>query len=829
MKNVKAGAESASDHISAALNCYHCGSHIAEDSYCSAELGSLKHVFCCLGCMAIAQTIHGEGLDVFYSRRIQLGVKPDQALGSNTILNRLLAYDDPVLLARFTRPIADGLLETTLRLEKIRCAACVWLCDQHLKRIPGVSDVQINYVTQKAKIQFRLEQCNLSHLLFEIERIGYSAWPFEPSQAADLGRRERRHLLTRLGVALLGMMQVMMYAWPTYTGTGDLSQEYGALLGWASWFLTVPVILYSAGPIFIAAWRSVRHFPQTHILGMDVPIAIALGLAFFAGTLNLLTGNGASYFDSITMFVAFILGARYVELLARQDAQSGAEALAKQLPAICEKYLTYPDSLELKEVPVVNCNQGDFIRVSPGEIIPADGILIANETEIDESLLTGEARAIGKKIGDPLYAGSHNILNPCIMRIEAVGQATRIAGIAALLDQALLAKSHLVSLAERWASHFILFLLATALIASGLWFLFDPSKSWSVLVAVLVASCPCALSLAVPTAMAAAQGAVTKLGILIVRGHVIESLVEVSDLVVDKTGTLTLGQPELKSIRVGRTDFTAQRALSLAAAMEAGQTHPLALSILRAAAVENLPVDNLPSPSYGTLGRGLDAGEYRLGSALHVGLNQLIDTDLFERQAGEHGKVYLADGQGLIATFLFLDTPRPGVQELLAAAQQRKIAVHLVSGDDVQTVAWWANYFGITHFSSEVSPEGKYAYVAKLQEQGKTVWAIGDGVNDAPLLARANVSVAVGAGAPLITAGADAILTANSLEPLVYLLRSAIKTRLIIKENIAWALLYNMVAIPVAMLGLVNPWVAGIGMSLSSLFVTLNAWRLRKA
>ena len=829
MKNVKAGAESASDHMSAVLNCYHCGSHIPEDTYCAAELGGLKQVFCCPGCMAIAQTIHGEGLDVFYSRRMQLGVKPDQALSSNTIPNRLLAYDDPVLLARFTRPINDGLLETTLRLEKIRCAACVWLCDQHLKRIPGVSDVQINYVTQKAKIQFRLEQCNLSHLLFEIERIGYSAWPFELSQAADLGRRERRHLLTRLGVALLGMMQVMMYAWPTYTGTGDLSQEYGALLGWASWFLTVPVILYSAGPIFLAAWRSIRHFPQTHILGMDVPIAIALGLAFFAGTLNLLTGNGASYFDSITMFVAFILGARYVELLARQDAQSGAEALAKQIPAICEKYLHYPDSLELKAVPVVNCNQGDFIRVSPGEIIPADGILIANETEIDESLLTGEARAIGKKIGDLLYAGSHNILNPCIMRIDAVGQATRIAGIAALLDEALLAKPHLVSMAERWASHFILFLLATALIASGLWFIFDPSKSWSVLVAVLVASCPCALSLAVPTAMAAAQGAVTKLGILIVRGHVMESLLTVTDLVVDKTGTLTLGQPELKSIRLARTDFSAQRALSLAAAMEAGQTHPLALSILRAAALENLQVDNLPRPSHGTLGRGLHVGEYRLGNALHVGLNRPIETELLERQSGEHGKVYLADGQGLIATFLFLDTPRPGVQELLVAAQHRMIKVHLVSGDDSQTVAWWANYFGITDFSSEVSPEGKYAYVAKLQEQGKFVWAIGDGVNDAPLLARANVSVAVGAGAPLITAGADAILTTNSLEPLVNLLRSAIKTRLIIKENIAWALLYNVVAIPVAMLGWVNPWVAGIGMSLSSLFVTLNAWRLRKA
>ena len=808
--------------MAAVHNCYHCGSLIPAATYFVAELGGLKQVFCCAGCMAIAQTIHGKGLDVFYARRIQLGVKPDQALSGNTIPNRLLAYDDPALLARFSRPIADGLLETTLRLEKIRCAACVWLCDQYLKRLTGVRDVQINYVTQKAKIQFDLEQCNLSHLLFEIERIGYSAWPFEPSQAADLGRRERRQLLTRLGVALLGMMQVMMYAWPTYTGTGDLSQEYGALLGWASWVLTVPVILYSAGPIFLAAWRSVRLFPQTHILGMDVPIAIALGLAFFAGTLNLLTGNGASYFDSITMFVAFILGARYVELLARQDAQSGAEALAKQLPAICEKYL------ELKEVPVVNCHQGDFIRVSPGEIIPADGVLMANETEINESLLTGEARAIRKKIGDPLYAGSHNILNPCIMRIDTVGQATRIAGIAALLDQALLAKPHLVSLAERWASHFILFLLATALIASGLWFIFDPSKSWTVLVAVLVASCPCALSLAVPTAMAAAQGAVTKLGILIVRGHVMESLVEVSDLVIDKTGTLTLGQPELQTIQVARADFSAHRALSLAAAMEAGQTHPLALSLLRAAAVENLPVQNLPLASVGELGRGLRAGEYRLGSALHVGLDQQIEADLLERQSGEHGKVYLVDGQGLIATFLFLDTPRPGVQELLSAVQQRKITVHLVSGDDAQTVAWWANYFGITNFSSAASPEGKYAYVAKLQEQGKIVWAIGDGVNDAPLLARANVSVAVGAGAPLITAGADAILTANSLEPLVYLLRSAIKTRLIIKENIAWALLYNVVAIPVAMLGWVNPWVAGIGMSLSSLFVTLNAWRLRK-
>ena len=803
--------------------CYHCGSPLLSNDAYTAELSGLPRTFCCAGCMAIAQTIHGEGLEVFYARRAQSSDKPAAYLASDEIPAKLLPYDDPSLLGRFSRSSGEqGDLESTLRLEKIRCAACVWLCEQHLRRTVGVKDVQIHYVTQKVKIIFSPSKTSLARLLFEIERIGYEAWPFEPSLSLERSKKEKRQLLTRLGVALLGMMQVMMYAWPSYIGASDITVEYDLLLGWTSWLLTVPVMLYSAGPIFQSAWRSVRSFPQSHLLGMDVPIALALALAFIAGTINLITGSGQSYFDSITMFVAFILAARYVELLARQDAQGGAEALAKQLPATCERVLDFPQASQVELVPVVNCMPGQVLRVSPGEVVPADGMLIACESSLDESLLTGESKPIDKKIGDRIYAGTHNILNPLLMRIEAVGQSTRIAGIASLLDQALLAKPLMVSLAEKWAGYFVGFLLLCALFSSAIWLYIDSSQAWTVLVAVLVASCPCALSLAVPTAMAAAQGAVTRLGLLIVRGHVMEGLVKASDLVLDKTGTITMGQPELKEVINLRTGYRREDALALASALEVGQRHPLALSLLRAAQSENLILPVLAEPVTNQLGKGLSSGPFCLGSSTWIGAQQKFET-------GQYGQVHLADERGLIASFVFLDTPRAGLQDLLSTASSRNIAVQLVSGDDPATVAWWAQQVGIKNFRGGFTPEEKYDYIENLQSTGSFVWAIGDGVNDAPLLARADISIAVGAGAPLASAGADAILTASSLAPLAAILLLADKTQMVIKENLLWALIYNLVAIPAAMMGLVDPWLAGIGMSLSSLAVTLNAWRLRKA
>lgn len=807
--------------VSASL-CYHCGTELPQNPHFSSILSGTSHSFCCAGCQAIAETIHGQGLEAFYARRITPGLKPDE--NSSIISGRLLAYDDPVLTARFVGILPGGIGEATLRLEKIRCAACVWLNEQHLLRVPGVQEVNVNYVTQRASIRFDSARCKLSTLLHAVEQIGYSAWPFEPSQIGLTTQRERRQLLMRLCVALLGMMQVMMFAWPTYTGATDLLTEHARLLGWASWVLTLPVILYSAWPIFSAAWHSVRRVFRTRILGMDVPVALALALAFVAGTANLISGRGATYFDSMTMFVAFLLAARYVELIARHDAQGGAEALARQLPATCERLNHYPGSMEAQTIPVVRGEVSDVLRIPPGEVIPADGVVIDGDSSVDEALLSGETRAVVKQLNSTVYAGSHNMVSPLLIRVTAVGQATRLAGIASLLDRALQTKPRLAGLAELWARYFVAALLLLALATGLIWWWLGSSQAWVNAVAVLVVSCPCALSLATPTALAAAQGAMTKLGLLIVRGDALETLSKVSDLVLDKTGTITTGSLQLTSIEIFRPGTSQSSALAIAAGLELGQRHPIAIALLAEAekqGIEPIAIGQLP---LGVMGKGVQADGWRLGSATWLGAMENVDTGMPGASI-----VCLGDAKGLVARFELSDMPRPGAEKLIQAAKAAGIKVHLLSGDNPASVAWWAKHFDIEDWHGGVLPEKKHAAIQTLQAQGRIVWAVGDGINDAPQLAQANVSVAVGSGAPLAQAGADMVLTADSLLPLAAALRHAKRTRAVIRQNLVWAFVYNLVAIPIAAMGLVNPWLAGIGMTLSSLAVTLNAWRLRKA
>jgi Cu2+-exporting ATPase len=523
------------------------------------------------------------------------------------------------------------------------------------------------------------------------------------------------------------------------------------------------------------------------------------------------------------MFVAFTLGARYIELIARQDAQSGSEALAKQLPASCERYLDYPKSTAVERIPVVRCLVGDRVRVGPGEIIPADGVLIDSYTSVSEALLTGESRPIQKSRGDHLFAGTHNIQNSIAMEITAVGQTTRLAGIAILLDRALQAKPPLLGLAEIWAGRFVILLIIAAIISSATWLLVDPSRAWPVMLGVLVASCPCALSLAIPTALAAAQGALTKIGLFVIHGRALEGLSKANTLVMDKTGTLTIGEPRIQTITVFRNGMTEGEVLALAVGMEEGQNHPLGLAFGLALRERGLMPHHFLERSANHLGKGLSNGNYRLGKADWVGV-QVLPTPF----DALYSHVYLGDDQGLIAQFSFLDRPREGVAALLQYAHAHGIAVHLLSGDAPATVEAWARYHGIVHYCGGASPEEKYEFIRQLQADGAKVCAIGDGVNDAPFLAKADVSIAMGSGAPLAAAGADAVLISPNFETLVKAFFLAHRTQKIIRQNLLWAFLYNVTVIPVAMMAWINPWVAGIGMASSSLLVTLNAWRLRK-
>lgn len=816
------------------LACYHCSQVCELDTPFKLVLGGELRYFCCAGCQAIAQTIHGQGLEAFYGRR--QAMEPPKKGVSLEVPETLLAFDDQILLDRYAPKNADGDSEiyrlTTLRLENIRCAACVWLNEQHWRQIPGVIDVQVNYATQRARIKFDEQRCQLSQLLFAAQEIGYYAWPFDPSASADLAKAEQRTLLFRVGVALLGMMQVMMYAWPTYNDSVELTKEYAQLMGWASWFLTLPVIFYSANPIFKAAWSSLRMFPKTRLLGMDVPVTLALLLAFIAGTMNLVRGDGQTYFDSITMFVAFLLLARYVELRARHSASGGAEALAKQIPATCEQIDVSNDCIKI--IPVVRVGVGDTIRVSPGDVIPVDGEMVSEEASVSEALLTGESRPIPKMLGQMLYAGSHNLGTPLIMRAKAIGQATRMAGIAGLLDEALSTKPSLATLAEKWAAYFVLVLMVLAL-GTGLYgYMAQTGEAWVRAVAVLVVSCPCALSLAAPAALAAAQGALAKIGLLVVKGHALEGLSHVTDLVLDKTGTLTLGHLSVVNTQVIDSDYSLERVIQIAGQLEAGQAHPLAYAISQLAQSYGFKAKEHEIASY-QIGKGVSSGEYFLGSLTWLeSLGKKGDSSKIQSQTNENSgnrsqtMIALANQEKIIAYFVLADQARAGGAELIRFAKERRIGVHLISGDDHQAVAFWAKKFEIKHFLGCQLPEDKLAYIQRLQKKGSKVLAIGDGINDAPQLAQADVSMAVGQGVPLAQAGADLILVEENLLAVSQGLGHAQKTRNVIRQNLIWAFIYNMTAIPLAMVGCINPWIAGIGMSLSSLAVTLNAWRLRK-
>lgn len=862
------------------MSCYHCHSALPKTHRYTLTLDGTQRLFCCLGCQTIAQIIYAQGLDAFYTQRTAVKFKP--STDSHSVADKLLAYDDEALSQRFLHilnPKHNNIVEVTLKLENIRCAACIWLNEQHLRHISGVKDVRTHYVTQKAIVRFDLEHCKLSTLLAAIEQLGYTAWPFDATIDDHVSQSERQRALIRLGIAWLGMMQVMMYAWPIYFDRHDLLDEHAMLLSWTSALLTLPVISYSAAPIFSNAWQSIKNSWRHGLLSMDVPVAIALVLAFAASAINLVRGTGESYFDSITMFVAFLLTARYIEMRMRHEVQSTTSALAKQLPAVCERFDDFPKTRTIHTVPVVKCQIGDILHIPAGEVIPADGLIVDGYSQVSEALLSGESHPRTKTINDTVYAGSYNLASVLCIQVSGIGQSTRLADITRLLEQALTSRPHLATLSQQWASYFVLALLGLALLTGLLWWYINPANAWSAAVAVLVVSCPCALSLAIPAALAAAQSAATRAGLLIVNGNALETLAQVQDLVLDKTGTLTTGCLQLTHVTIFTPALTLNKVLAIAASMETGQRHPCAMALQKIALQKKLPAYTFKEMPRTLIGQGVAADDWRLGSMAWLASAEIVDvatapstqpphavlfasfhsdeTDEVKYSAQQNDSnnhpyddsyltichheenkkrasmltpqstIWLMLQKKWIARFDFSDTPRAGAQSLIAQAQAAGLTIHLFSGDNPTTVAQWANYFGIKNWQGDMLPETKLAAIQALQKQ-RRIWAMGDGINDAPLLAQAHVSTAIASGAPLAQAGADIIAMTESLAPLAKIIKHAVRTKKIMRQNLLWAFVYNLVAIPAAALGLITPWLAGIGMSLSSLIVTLNAWRLRK-
>ncbi len=803
-------------------SCFHCGLPVPAGSSYSARVDDVARQMCCLGCAAVAEAIVAQGLTGYYRHRTALPLRGAEAVPA--FLEELQLYDDPAVQQSFVREAAPHVREAALILEGIVCAACVWLNEQHIGRLPGVDSVAINYATRRAYVRWDERRLKLSDILKAVTDIGYTAHPFDTARFDELARRERKTALWRLFVAGLGMMQVMMYAYPAYVADGDMSPDIESLMRWASLILTTPVVFYSAAPFFAAAWRDLKQ----RRVGMDVPVALGVAVAFTASVFATLRGGGEVYFDSITMFVFLLLGGRFLEMSARARAGRAAEELLKLMPAFAERLTDFPRTRAAERIAVSMLKPGDYVLVKPGDSIPADGEILEGSTEVDDSLLTGESRPILKVRGTQITGGAVNVTSPVLMRVTRVGAETVVAGILRLLDRAASDKPALAQLADRAARVFVAALLLVAAATAVAWTMIDPARALWVTVSVLVVSCPCALSLATPAALTAATGALTRLGVVVTRGHALETLSRATHVIFDKTGTLTHGRLELAGAEILGA-ATERDALRLAAALERGSEHPLANAILRAAelagagAATACDVQNQPGAGVEAT---VDGQRLRLGTPDFVAaLAGPLPASLAEDGATLVG---LGDGSGWLALFRLTDTVRPGARALVESLTKSGRSVVLLSGDRAAAARQVAASVGIHEVVAEVAPARKLEYVQALQARGAVVAMIGDGVNDAPVLGGAAVSIAMGGGTPVAQGTSDMILLSNRLEHLAMAFDIAGRTRRIIRENLLWAAVYNLVALPLAIAGYVTPWMAGIGMSASSLAVVLNALRLAR-
>ena len=792
--------------------CYHCGLPVPAGSRFQAHVLGEPRAMCCPGCQAVAEAIVAGGLESYYKHRSENAANPEAL--PQALSEELALYDRADVQQPFVQH--EGELNTAcLLIEGVSCAACGWLIEKHLRGLNGVAEASLNLSNHRLYVRWNASQVPLSRLLEALRRIGYAAHPYQPDQAAEQLARENRRALRQLGVAGLLWFQVMMATmatWPEFNL--DLSAGMDKILRWVSLILTTPIVFYSSVDFFRGAWRDLR----TRHLTMDVSVSLAIGGAYAAGIWSTLTGQGELYFDAAGMFALFLLAGRFLERRARERTAAATAQLVNLLPPSC---LRLDDQGHGERILLRELSPGDRVLVPPGNLLPADGRIVAGQSSVDESLLTGEYLPQPRAPGDAVTAGTLNVEGPLTIEVQALGDDTRLSAIVRLLERAQADKPRLAELADRVAQWFLLAMLGVAALVGLIWWQIDPDRAFWIVLALLVATCPCALSLATPTALTAATGSLHRFGLLLTRGHVLEGLNGIDTVIFDKTGTLTEGRLALSAVHPLR-ELDGDACLALAAALENRSEHPIARAFGRAPQAAER-VDGIP-------GQGLEGVVrdrlLRIGQPAFVAA---LNGQPAPPIPGEQGQwLLLGDRQGALAWLVLDDRLREGAPTLLDACRARGWRTLLLSGDSSPMVTEVARQLGIDDARGGLTPDAKLDVLRQLHTEGHRVLMLGDGVNDVPVLAGADISVAMGSATDLAKTSADAVLLSNRLETLVQAFALARRTRRIIIENLAWAGLYNGLILPFAALGWVTPLWAAIGMSLSSLLVVLNALRLTR-
>ncbi|MEY4368110.1 MAG: cadmium-translocating P-type ATPase [Pseudomonadota bacterium] len=794
--------------------CFHCGLSVPAGTHWSVQIDDIDQPMCCPGCQAVAQTIVDNNLTDYYRTRQSL---PESVV--DTVPAALKLYDVPELAAQFNR--AEGGAEAILSVEGIRCAACVWLIERRLARVPGLTEANLNVATEKLHVRWDTAQCQPSDILQAVHEVGYKAYPFDPIQHGELLRKNSRQLFKRWFVAGLSMMQVMMYAVPVYlTDEGGIEPGMAQLMRWASLLLTLPAVFYSAVPFFKGAITDLR----ARSLGMDVPVALGIAAAFIGSFYATLIDQGEVYFDSVTMFIFLLLGSRTLELIARRRAAASLEQMQHALPDAAWLLKDFPADRRPMQIAAAQLSVGDVVLVKPGETVPADGVILEGDTAIDLSLLTGESKPQQKQVGDSVSGGAVNVSAPITLRIDKLAKDSTLAALIRLIERAGQGKPKIAQWADRVAAWFVSALLLFAGAVWLFWQWHDTSRAWPIAIAVLVVSCPCALSLATPSALAAATNWLLRQGVLVIQPHVLETLHRATHIVFDKTGTLTEGRPVLRQTTVFGT-VREPEALQIAAVLEAGSAHPIAH------AFSHVTTSGLHATAIAFVqGQGIEGQiegkTYRIGHAKFVAA---VAGDVPSHVALEGmTEIYLGTEREWLARFSLADGIKHGAQSVIDSFKARGQRVILLSGDATDITQQVATTLAMDEAHGGMLPQQKMAFVQNLQQQGATVVMVGDGINDAAVLRVANVSFALGSGAALAQSHADAVLLSGGLSSLRDAVTAADACMRVIRQNLAWATLYNLAAIPAAAMGMLSPWMAGLGMSASSALVVLNALRLQR-
>ena len=818
------------------MTCYHCQQPILAGTDIHDDAG---HAYCCTACRAVAAIISAHHLDQYYTVRDRPAPRPDTAYDRS----HWQAYDLPDIAAQYTYHDGEN-NEIHLYIDGLHCAACTWLISRALERAHGITHTHINLTTGRAEIRWR--DTPLSAILTTIADLGYTPNLTTPDQEERRDHRRRNHDLLRLIVAGLGMMQVMMFATGLYTGAWlGIEREYEQLLRWISALTSAPVMLYAGYPFLKNTWLALKQ----RRLNMDVPIAIACAGAWLASLYHTILGHGEIYYDGVTMFIFFITISRTLEAHTRRRARHNQHHFARLLPDAV--YQRTADG-EYCLVPLPAIRVDDHIRVLPTHTIPVDGRIEAGTSRVDESMLSGESTPQYKQAGDTVLAGSTNLESPLDIRVTQTGQQTTLAAIRRISARAEQHRSPQIDRNETLARHTILAVLILAAAGYLIWQWIEPARAFDIALAVLVATCPCALSLATPTVLTAALNHAHKHAILIKNSDTLDRLTRIKRILFDKTGTLTAGKYQL---RAGETygDADPHTLLAIAKSLETNSTHPVAWYFSRQETA-TLPMTNIRQHSGKGVSGDWQDSRWHIGSAAYMqenGVTTLETTDIkslpplagggvAQRRRGENTAtdaeenpiddantthVYLAENTTLRAHYRLSDPERPGLAATLTALAAR-YHLAIASGDRSANVARLATRYHITDYHGDLLPADKLALL-EAHDPAHTLM-IGDGINDAPVLARAAVSVAVGRANPLSQTHADIVFMKNGPDALPYLFDLATRTQRIICQNLAWAAAYNLLILLLALCGYLTPWIAALGMSTSSLLVTANALRIQR-